>query len=55
MDELKHLIKNLGVDKVKKMHEERISHARTHPRNPFFIGVIIDSEQKLKQLKNQKL
>lgn len=53
-DEISHLIKELGVDKTIELHEERISYAKTHPRNPFFIGVIQDSEEKIKTLKQIK-
>lgn len=53
-DEISHLIKELGIDKTIDLHEERISYAKTHPRNSFFIGVIQDSEAKIKTLKQIK-
>lgn len=53
-DEISHLIQELGLDKTIELHEERISYAKSHPRNSFFIGVIQDSESKIKTLKQIK-
>ena len=53
-DEISHQIEEWGIDKTIESHEERISYAKTHPRNSFFIGVIQDSEEKIKTLKQIK-
>ena len=53
-DEISHLIEELGIDKTIELHEERIYYAKSNPRNSFFIGVIQDSESKIKTLKQIK-
>jgi len=51
MDKISHLIKDYGLENTINIHEERISYAKTHPRNMFFINVIKESENQLKILK----
>lgn len=43
------------INRLINMHEERILYSYNHPMNPFFFAVRQESEEKLKELKQQKV
>lgn len=41
------------TERLIHMHEMRVYESYNHPRNPFFHGVRLDSEEKLKELRKK--